>query len=121
MIDYFHEKDEDIDTDPSITKEEKAQRELLRTTIGVIKVSKDRGKYWSTDDNLRKLLRYRPSLEDMKVIFKPMCYLYQPNRFVVYQDSDEEAKKHRRYYFSLQKQLIEYFIEKYSVPDQNNK
>ena len=42
MIDYFHEKDEDIDTDPSITKEEKAQRELLRATIGVIKSSKDR-------------------------------------------------------------------------------
>ena len=55
----------------------------------------------------------------MKVIFKPMCYLYQPNRFVVYEDIDE-AKKYRRYYLSLQKQLIEYFIEKYSVPDQNN-
>jgi hypothetical protein len=87
LIDYLHEKTEDMNdaNDASILEEEKQYRELLRLTIGELKTSssKDQGvtdnMYWSTDDNLRKLLRYRPSVEDMKLILRPMSYLSDPN------------------------------------------
>ena len=36
-------------------------------TIGELKVSKEQEMYWSIDDNLRKLLRYGPSIEDRQV------------------------------------------------------
>jgi hypothetical protein len=39
----------------------------LRLTIGTVKTGKTRGTYWSTDRNIRKLLAYRPSIEDMKL------------------------------------------------------
>jgi hypothetical protein len=32
--------------------------------------------YWSTDDGVKKLLEYRPSIEDMKLILEPICYLF---------------------------------------------
>jgi hypothetical protein len=31
--------------------------------------------YLISDPNIDKLLRYRPSIEEMKVILEPMCYL----------------------------------------------
>lgn len=81
MIDYLHEKDEDIDdkNDATISKKERQYRERLRLTIGELKTSSSEKQgitdnvYWSTDDNLRRLLRYRPSIEEMKLILRPSC------------------------------------------------
>jgi hypothetical protein len=55
MIDYLHEKAEDYDNDAIIPEEERQYRERLRLTIGKLRVSKEEGTYWSTDDNLRRL------------------------------------------------------------------
>ena len=78
MIDNLHEKDEDLDDKASIPNQEERQyRERLRLTIGELKGSKEQNMYWSTDDNLRKLLRYGPSIEDMKLILRPMSYLFE--------------------------------------------
>jgi hypothetical protein len=63
MIDYLHEKAEDYDNDASMSEEERQYREILRLTIGELKVNKEQGTYWSTDDSLRRLLSYRPSIE----------------------------------------------------------
>lgn len=62
MIDYLHEKAEDYDNDASIPGEERQYREMLRLTIGKLKVSKEQGTYWSIDNSLRRLLSYRPSI-----------------------------------------------------------
>lgn len=119
MIDYLHEKDEDIDDkyDATISKEERQYRERLRLTIGDLKTSssKEQGiadnTYWSTDDNLRKLLRYRPSIQEMELILRPMCHLSKSKRLIVYNDNSFGMRKH---FITLQHQLIEYFFEKYS-------
>jgi len=111
MIDYLHEKAEDYD-DTSIPNEERRYRERLRLTIGKLKVSKEQGTYWSTDDSLRRLLGYRPSIEDMKLILRPMSYLSEDNRLSIFNDKSLE---HESYFISLQKQLIEYFLDKYKI------
>jgi hypothetical protein len=66
--------------------------------------------YWSTDDSLRRLLSYRPSIEDMKLIRVPMCYLSEDKSIF-----DDKSLERERYFISLQKKLIEYFIDKYRV------
>ncbi|MGH9979599.1 MAG: hypothetical protein ACRD8Z_27725 [Nitrososphaeraceae archaeon] len=110
MIDYLHEKAEDIDDDASIPKEERQYRERLRLTIGKLKVSKEQGTYWSTDDSLRRLLSYRPSIENMKLILRPMSYLSQDKSIF-----DDKSLERERYFISLQQQLIEYFLDKYKI------
>ncbi|MGH9976969.1 MAG: hypothetical protein ACRD8Z_14205 [Nitrososphaeraceae archaeon] len=46
MIDYLHEKDEDLDDKASIPNQEERQyRERLRLTIGELKVSKEQEMY----------------------------------------------------------------------------
>jgi|GEM_PF-1124662 hypothetical protein len=112
MIDYLHEKAEDVDDDASMPREERQYRERLRLTIGKLKVSKEQGTYWSADDSLRRLLSYRPSIEDMKLILRPMSYLSEDNRLSIFNDKSLE---HERYFISLQKQLIEYFLDKYKI------
>jgi hypothetical protein len=107
MIDYLHEKAEDID-DTSIPMEERRYRERL--TIGKLKVSKEQGTYWSTDDSLRRLLSYRPSIEDMKLILRPMTYLSEDKSIF-----DDKSLKHEKYFISIQKMLIEYFLDKYKI------
>ncbi|MPZ08035.1 MAG: hypothetical protein GEU26_16735 [Nitrososphaeraceae archaeon] len=130
MIDYLHEKNEDLNdaNDASIPKEEKQYRELLRLTIGELKTSssKDQGvtdnMYWSTDDNLRKLLRYRPSVEDMKLILRPMSYLSEPKGLSNYEvDEDGITLERRKYFVTLQQQLIKYFLDKYSSMNSRTK
>ena len=112
MTDYLHGKDEDIDDDnASIPKVERQYRKILRLTIGALKTSPIQGTYWSTDGNLRKLLAYRPSIEDMKLILEPMCYLPQSKTLLTY----NESVKRDRYFGTLQQQLIEYFLEIYSL------
>jgi hypothetical protein len=112
MIDYLHEKDEDIDDKSSIPNQEEWQyRERLRLTIGELKVSEEQDMYWSTDDNLRGLLRYRPSIEDMKLILRPMSYLSIKGKCLsIFSD---ESLQRERYFVSLQKQLIKYYLDKY--------
>ena len=120
MIDYLHEKDEDTDdkNDVTMPTEERQYRERLRLTIGELKTSSSKEQditdnmYWSTDNNLRKLLRYRPSIQDMELILRPMCYLAKSKRLFVYNDNSLE---HRKYFVTLQQQIIEYFLEKYTV------
>jgi hypothetical protein len=96
MIDYLHEKAENYDNDASMSEEERQYREILRLTSGKLKVSKD-DVYWSTDDNLRRLLSYRPSIEDMKLIRRPMSYLSE-NKSIF----DDESLERERYFISLQ-------------------
>lgn len=127
LNDYLHEKNEDLNdaSDASIPKEEKQYRELLRLTIGGLKTSssKDQGltdnMYWSTDDNLRKLLRYRPSVEDMKLILRPMSYLSEPKGLLNYEDGN--TLKCRKYFVTLQQQLINYFLDMYSSRNSRTK
>jgi hypothetical protein len=127
LNDYLHEKNEDLNdaSDACIPKEEKQYRELLRLTIGGLKTSssKDQGvtdnMYWSTDDNLRKLLRYRPSVEDMKLILRPMSYLSEPKGLLNYEDGN--TLKRRKYFVTLQQQLINYFLDMYSSRNSRTK
>lgn len=127
LNDYLHEKNEDLNdaSDASIPKEEKQYRELLRLTIGGLKTSssKDQGvtdnMYWSTDDNLRKLLRYRPSVEDMKLILRPMSYLSEPKGLLNYEDGN--TLERRKYFVTLQQQLINYFLDMYSTRNSRTK
>jgi hypothetical protein len=119
VIDYLHEKDEDTDdkNDVTMSTEERQYRERLRLTIGELKTSSSKEQditdnmYWSTDNNLRKLLRYRPSIQDMELILRPMCTMIT-KRLFVYNDNSLE---HRKYFVTLQLQLIEYFLEKYTM------
>jgi hypothetical protein len=114
LIDYLHEKEEDIDDKASIPNQEERQyRERLRLTIGQLKVSKEQEMYWSTDDNLRKLLRYRPAIEDMKLILRPMSYLSEDKRKRL-SIFDDRSLERERYFITLQKQLIDYYLDKYS-------
>ncbi|MGA7367894.1 MAG: hypothetical protein WBX01_02105 [Nitrososphaeraceae archaeon] len=109
MIDYLHEKAEDYD-DASIPEEERQYRERLRLTIGKLEANKEQGTYWSTDNSLRRLLNYRPSKEDMKLILRPMCYLSEDKSIF-----DDKSLEHERYFITLQKQLIAYFLDKYRI------
>jgi hypothetical protein len=45
MIDYLHEKAEDIVHDASMSKEERQYRERLRLTIGKLEARKQRTRY----------------------------------------------------------------------------
>ena len=110
MIDYLHEKAEDIDDDASLPKEERQYRERLRLTIGKLKVSKEQGTYWSTDDSLRRLLSYRPTIEDMKLILRPMTYLSEDKSIF-----DDKSLKREKYFISIQKMLIDYFLDQYKI------
>jgi hypothetical protein len=117
VADYPHEMDEDQvdddhdDDDDSIPRDERRYRERSRLTIGTLRTSSMRGTYWSTDANVRKLLKYRPSIEDMKLILKPMCYLFIGDAAHLGKRTTERVE----YFYALQKQLVEYFLEKYSL------
>ena len=65
---------------------------------------------WSTDHNLRKLLAYRHSIEDMKLILEPMCYLFIGDAA----HFDKKITERDEYFYTLQKQLVKWFLEKYS-------
>jgi hypothetical protein len=89
---------------------------MLRLTIGTLKTSSMRGTYWSTDGNIRKLLVYRPSIQDMKLILEPMCYLFIGDAAYL----GKKATERDEYFYTLRKQLVEYFLEKYSSSPSNN-
>ena len=106
----------------------KSSRELLSLRLENLKTSssKDQGvtdnMYWSTDDNLRKLLRYRPSVEDMKLILRPMSYLFEPKGLFNYEDAEDgNTLERRKYFVTLQQQLINNFLNKYSSRNSRNK
>lgn len=78
--------------------------------------------YWSTDDNLSRLLRYRPSVEDMKLILRPMGYLFEPKGLFNYEDAEDgNTLERRKYFVTLQQQLINNFLDKYSSRNSRNK
>jgi hypothetical protein len=109
IIGHLHETEEDIaDDDPSMPRVERQYRKILRLTIGAMEFSPLKAGYQSTEDSLRKLLSFRPSVEDMKMILKPMCYL-SGSKPLTYGESLERD----RYHNILQQELIEYFLDKY--------
>jgi hypothetical protein len=116
VINYLHTKSEDFDDDDdedsAISKEERQYRKLLRLAVGELKISPTQGAYWSTDEKLIELLKYRPSIEDMKLILRPMSYLSKAERPPIY-DSDKGVE-HDIYRRALRKQITEYFLEQYS-------
>ena len=77
MINFLHEEYEDIDKGASFPKAEKQYRKVLRLTIGVLKTGELRREYWCTDDSLAKLLKYRPSIKDMKWIYGAIVLFLQ--------------------------------------------
>lgn len=117
VINFLHEEYEDIDKGASFPRAEKQYRKVLTLTIGVLKTGELRRAYWCTDDSLAKLLKYRPSIKDMKLILEPLYYLSKTN--VETLDLDNSIERHR-YRSILQKRLIEYFLVKYSLKEYKN-
>jgi hypothetical protein len=77
----------------------------LRLIIGEIKTSEAKGTYWSPDDKVKNLLEYRPSIEDMKLILEPMCYLFIEMQLTLLRKSLNEMS-----IFILQKQRFKWFL-----------
>lgn len=114
MVSYLDETEQDLDDDFSISTIERRYRKLLRLTVEAIKLSSiqimDKNK--SVESSLEKLLSLRPSVEDMKLIIEPMCYLSNySTRLMTY----GESLQRDRYRIILQWQLIKYFLDKYST------
>src|SRR5918995_3797064 len=61
----------------NISKKESRYRYKLRFTVGEYKSHPLRPHYWKTDAKVDELLKYRPSIKDMRVILQPMCYLFK--------------------------------------------
>ena len=112
MINFLHEEYEDIVDGVGCPKAEKQYRKVLRLTIGVLKTGELRRAYWCTDDSLAKLLKYRPSIKDMKLILEPLYYFSKTKVETLNLDNSIERHTYRSI---LQKRLIEYFLVKYSL------
>jgi hypothetical protein len=106
----------DMDEGASFPNVERQYRKILRLTIGVPKMDKMQGTYWFTDDSLAKLLKYRPSIKDMKLILEPIRYLSKTKTETLNLDNSIERY---RYLSTLQKRLIEYLV-KYSLKNCRN-
>lgn len=132
----------------NISKKESQYRYKLRYTVGEYKSHPYRPQYWRTDTKVDELLKYRPSIKEMKIIIQPMSFLFE-NSKILYDDryrywilqklgysSMKELEKLKQYYedhyikdigkirdykLQLSRQLVEYFIEKYSAPHQQQK
>lgn len=118
MIDYLDEKYEDIVDDASIPKIEGQYRKILRLTIGVLKTNQtQQGTNWFIDDSLVKLLKYRPSIKDMKLILEPIRNMSKTKFETLNLGNSIERYRYRS---TLQKRLIEYFIVKYSLKNSSN-
>lgn len=132
----------------NISKKESRYRYKLRFTVGEYKLHPMRPHYWKTDVNVDELLKYRPSIKDMKVIIEPMSFLIDNvkttralyddmYRHWLLQKLDLSSMKElerlkrsyedyyikdigeiRNYKLQLSRQLVEYFLEKYSAPYQ---
>ena len=111
MIDHLHEK-YDIDEGASFPNVERQYRKLLRLTIGVPKTDQMQGTYWFTDESLAKLLKYRPSVREMKLILEPIRYLSKTKTETLDLGNSIERYKYRS---TLQRKLIEYFLVKHSL------
>jgi hypothetical protein len=111
VIDHLHEK-YDIDEGASFPNVERQYRKLLRLTIGVPKTDQMQGTYWFTDESLAKLLKYRPSVREMKLILEPIRYLSKTKTETLDLGNSIERYKYRS---TLQRKLIEYFLVKHSL------
>ena len=60
----------------NISKKESRYRYKLRFTVGEYKSHPLRPNYWRTDAKVDELLKYRPTIKDMKVIIQPMSFLF---------------------------------------------
>jgi hypothetical protein len=143
----------DWDKGPISRKESKV-RYQLRFTLGEWKSHPMRPHYWRTDSNVDRLLQFRPSIEDMKLILEPMCYLFKDSKMLykhyeyykphilekldwsehelerrkrrwennavrhLTKGTSKEVSEARDYQLQLSRQLVEYFLEKYSSPYQ---
>jgi hypothetical protein len=138
-----------------IGAKENKLRYQLRFTVGEWKSHPIRPHYWRTDANVNKLLKLRPSVQDMQLILEPMCYLIgfdsnqskvakalynytkdakykaewldklnwsekELKRFKARQEFDTvlktkfNAAEARTHQLMLSRQLVDYFLEKYS-------
>lgn len=130
----------------NISKKESRYRYKLRFTVGEYKSNTYRPHFWRTDTKVDELLKYRPSIKDMKLIIQPMSFLFENMktsrafyderyRHWLLQKLDLSSMKeleklkrvHEDYYikdigkirdYKLQvsRQLVEYFLEKYRSP-----
>ena len=114
VINFLYEY---IDDGVSFPKAEKQYRKVLRLTIGVMKTGELRRAYWCTDDSLAKLLKYRPSIKDMKLILEPLYYFSKTKVETLNLDNSIERHTYRSI---LQKRPIEYFLVKYSLKEYKN-
>jgi hypothetical protein len=87
------------------------------------------GTFRNVDDDVEKLLVYRPSVEDMRLILEPTCYgfgegdagkikydeKHKKYKCVINSKASDEAVKTQH---QISKQLVEYFTEKYRAPYQ---
>jgi hypothetical protein len=85
------------------------------------------GTFRNVDDDVETLLVYRPTVEDMRLILEPMCYLFgdghagkikydkksQKYKCVIDNDASSKAEENQ---LQVSKQLIEYFLEIYTAP-----
>jgi hypothetical protein len=117
VINFLHEEYEDIDDGASFRKAEKQYTKVLKLAIGVLKNGELRRAYWCADDSLAKLLKYMPSIKDMKLILEPLYYLSKTK--VETLNLDNSIGRHT-YRSILQKRLIEYFLMKYSLKEYKN-
>jgi hypothetical protein len=117
VINFLHEEYEDIDDGASFRKAEKQYTKVLKLAIGVLKNGELRRAYWCADDSLAKLLKYMPSIKDMKLILEPLYYLSKTK--VETLNLDNSIGRHT-YRSILQKRLIEYFLVKYSLKEYKN-
>jgi hypothetical protein len=108
-INPLNEAKKSVDDDDAIPRVERKYREILRLAVEVINLGSMQFVHQSTELNLEKLLSLRPSIEDMKLILEPMCYLSN-SKLMTYGESLQRYK----YQITLQQQLIEYFLDKYN-------
>ena len=129
-----------------ISRKESRYRYKLRYTVGEYQYHSPEhpsyGGKWRTDAKVDELLKYRPSINDMKVIIQPMSFLFKNSRVLYdgryrywllqkldlssmkelenfkqsYEDHYiKDIGKIRDYKLQLSRQLLDDFLEKYSA------
>jgi hypothetical protein len=74
---------------------------------------------WRIEENVQRFLAQRPSIDDMKLVLKPMCYCYKngavptPDRKYVDLDATEKARKYEE---DLSRQILQQLMERDGIP-----
>jgi hypothetical protein len=108
---------------------ERWTRDRIRRKFGRFRTNMFGGRNLVVDDVIERLLVWRPSVYDMRLILTPMSYLYgdgnagtikfdkksKKYKCLIDKNASSKAEENER---QVSKQLVEYFLEKYSVPYQ---